>query len=182
MFVHAHPDEAGKWKEEPASQKLWTKLDCVCEQSTRRFAVLARDRGKIHRPHSTEKEVVSAGWATGTVKMAAMMASLCQTIATTDTATGTLTPELLAQILSQQRNAQTMIPTESRDWPSKDVKLGEVSGVDVAPSGEVLVFHRGNRPWTKETFDEYNVMPENQRINISDAAIVRLNAATGQLS
>ena len=39
---------------------------------------------------------------------------------------------------------------EVAGWPNPDVQLGQVAGVDVTPTGDVMVFHRGEKPWTEE--------------------------------
>ena len=41
-------------------------------------------------------------------------------------------------------------PVEVSGWPVSDVQFGQVAGVDVTPSGDVMVFHRGEKPWMEE--------------------------------
>lgn len=96
---------------------------------------------------------------------------------------------VLKEILSRKQEMPVVIgPQEVADWPSGDISFGQVSGVgvtplnnEVSPNHAVVAFHRGDRPWTEETFDEKNVMPENQRINITQDTIVVLNPETGDV-
>lgn len=40
-------------------------------------------------------------------------------------------------------------PIENRFWQSPE-NLGEVSGVAVEPTGNLVIFHRGDRTWNYE--------------------------------
>ncbi|XP_071965319.1 peptidyl-glycine alpha-amidating monooxygenase B-like [Antedon mediterranea] len=43
-------------------------------------------------------------------------------------------------------------------WPAPNVNLGQVTGVDAKPdTGDVFVFHRGERTWQLSDFDENNI-------------------------
>jgi len=41
-----------------------------------------------------------------------------------------------------------------QDWPSAVQALGQPSGADVLPSGDVVIFHRGDRIWDANSFDD----------------------------
>ncbi|KAK7496943.1 hypothetical protein BaRGS_00011923 [Batillaria attramentaria] len=96
--------------------------------------------------------------------------------------------EFLTDYLNRQQRLPLSGPMEVPDWPSSDVVLGQVSGVDVTPlnsdvtpSYAVVVFHRGDKPWTEGTFDEHNVMPESERHNITQDTIVVIHPDTGDV-
>ncbi|XP_076465109.1 putative peptidyl-alpha-hydroxyglycine alpha-amidating lyase pgal-1 [Babylonia areolata] len=94
-----------------------------------------------------------------------------------------LSEEFLARYLDRQQSAQNpQVPQQVPGWPYTDVEFGQVAGVDVTPTYDVIVFHRGNRSWTEETFDaETNMLPESQRVSIPQDTIVRLDGNTGQV-
>ncbi|GFS42719.1 hypothetical protein NPIL_536921, partial [Nephila pilipes] len=38
---------------------------------------------------------------------------------------------------------------EAHDWPSKNLKLGQVAAVTVDHDGNVVIFHRGDHIWNE---------------------------------
>ncbi|KAK7116721.1 probable peptidyl-alpha-hydroxyglycine alpha-amidating lyase pgal-1 [Littorina saxatilis] len=93
-----------------------------------------------------------------------------------------LTAEFLTDYLNQQQRLPVQGPVEVPNWPRHDLELGEVAGVDVMPNGDVMIFHRGERSWEADTFDDLtNALPESKRINITRSTLVRLRANSGQV-
>ncbi|XP_063395537.1 peptidyl-alpha-hydroxyglycine alpha-amidating lyase 1-like isoform X1 [Cydia fagiglandana] len=43
------------------------------------------------------------------------------------------------------------------NWPNPNIKLGQVSGVALDPTGQLLVFHRADNTWDETTFSMRNV-------------------------
>lgn len=44
----------------------------------------------------------------------------------------------------------------SWNWPKDSVHFGQTSGIDFDLLGNVVVFHRADRVWDYDTFDNYN--------------------------
>ncbi|XP_041975800.1 uncharacterized protein LOC121730726 [Aricia agestis] len=66
------------------------------------------------------------------------------------------------------------------DWPNPSVKLGQVSGVAIDPSGHVLVFHRAANEWNDRTFNLHNVYQNIGEPPIPEPTILVYNE-TGEL-
>lgn len=48
-------------------------------------------------------------------------------------------------------------PQWTPNWPDTSVKMGQVAGVALDPSGRLLAFHRATNVWDLNTFSERNV-------------------------
>lgn len=64
------------------------------------------------------------------------------------------------------------------NW-SKYQNFGQISGVSVDKSGNVYVFHRGDRVWDANTFKEDNVFRQKDKGPIQSDTIVILSPETG---
>ncbi|XP_012235235.1 peptidyl-alpha-hydroxyglycine alpha-amidating lyase 2 [Linepithema humile] len=71
-------------------------------------------------------------------------------------------------------------PVENRHWHSPK-NLGEVSGVAVSPTGVVMIFHRGDRTWDYDTFNENAEYQEKYKGPIRDNTILELDPNTGNI-
>ncbi|XP_022191867.2 peptidyl-alpha-hydroxyglycine alpha-amidating lyase 1 [Nilaparvata lugens] len=54
--------------------------------------------------------------------------------------------------------------TEDQDWLKDLPALGQVSGVTVDANGLVYIFHRGDRVWGSQTFDNQERLQDNERL------------------
>ncbi|XP_005094514.2 probable peptidyl-alpha-hydroxyglycine alpha-amidating lyase pgal-1 [Aplysia californica] len=60
--------------------------------------------------------------------------------------------------------------------------LGQVSSVGVDSNGDLFVFHRADRPWTAETFEDFkDTLSENFKSPIQKETIYKLNPVTGKV-
>ncbi|KAK2588658.1 hypothetical protein KPH14_001559 [Odynerus spinipes] len=71
-------------------------------------------------------------------------------------------------------------PVEDRNWKSPQ-NLGQVSGVSVDPSGNPVVFHRGDRVWGYDTFTQDNVYQEEYKGPIEVNTVLTLDPKTGDV-
>ncbi|XP_036148477.1 peptidyl-alpha-hydroxyglycine alpha-amidating lyase 2-like [Monomorium pharaonis] len=80
---------------------------------------------------------------------------------------------------SQSYNAP-LHPVENRFWRSPE-NLGEVSGVAVEPTGNLVIFHRGDRVWNYDTFNKNAEYQEKYRGPIRDNTVLTLDSETGDI-
>ncbi|XP_017027618.1 peptidyl-alpha-hydroxyglycine alpha-amidating lyase 1 isoform X1 [Drosophila kikkawai] len=71
--------------------------------------------------------------------------------------------------------------TYQNDWPANNVKLGAVTAVSFDKAGNVVIFHRVNRVWGQQTFDNRNVYQEQYLGPIRESTILALEPATGAM-
>uniref|UniRef100_A0A348G613 peptidylamidoglycolate lyase n=1 Tax=Odontomachus monticola TaxID=613454 RepID=A0A348G613_ODOMO len=71
-------------------------------------------------------------------------------------------------------------PTENHVWRSPE-NLGEISGVAVDPSGKLVIFHRADRVWDYDTFDENAEYQEKYKGPIRDNVVLTLDSNTGDI-
>ncbi|XP_077282054.1 peptidyl-alpha-hydroxyglycine alpha-amidating lyase 2-like [Temnothorax americanus] len=71
-------------------------------------------------------------------------------------------------------------PVENHFWQSPK-NLGEVSGVAVDPMGNLVIFHRGDRTWNYDTFNEDVEYQEKYRGPIRDNTVLTLDPKTGDI-
>ncbi|XP_050669729.1 peptidyl-alpha-hydroxyglycine alpha-amidating lyase 1-like isoform X2 [Leptidea sinapis] len=71
-------------------------------------------------------------------------------------------------------------PQWVKDWPDASVKLGQVSGVAIDPSGHILVFHRASNVWDASTFSITNVYQGIGEAAIAHPTVMVFNE-TGEL-
>ncbi|XP_014469734.1 PREDICTED: peptidyl-alpha-hydroxyglycine alpha-amidating lyase 2-like [Dinoponera quadriceps] len=71
-------------------------------------------------------------------------------------------------------------PIENHFWRSPEY-LGEISGVAVDPSGKLVIFHRADRIWNYDTFDENAEYQEKYRGPIHDNVVLTLDPNTGDV-
>ncbi|CAH1255643.1 PAM [Branchiostoma lanceolatum] len=66
-------------------------------------------------------------------------------------------------------------------WPDKSVgSLGQVAGVGMDSSGNVVIFHRGDHVWDAWTFDSKRQYREKDKGPISTDTVISLNPQTGK--
>ncbi|XP_049882886.1 peptidyl-alpha-hydroxyglycine alpha-amidating lyase 1-like isoform X2 [Pectinophora gossypiella] len=71
-------------------------------------------------------------------------------------------------------------PQWVKNWPDASVKMGQVSGVALDNSGNVLVFHRGHNVWDANTFSDKDIYLNLAEPPISQPTILVFNE-TGDL-
>ncbi|KAH8290343.1 hypothetical protein KR054_002113 [Drosophila jambulina] len=64
-------------------------------------------------------------------------------------------------------------------WPANNVKLGAVTAVSFDKAGNVVIFHRVNRVWGQQTFDNRNIYQEQRLGPIRESTVLALEPATG---
>lgn len=69
---------------------------------------------------------------------------------------------------------------ENSDWKSPR-HVGQISGVSVDPSGNPVIFHRGDRIWRYDTFTEDNVYREEYKGTIQVDTVLMLDSKTGDV-
>ncbi|XP_067001360.1 peptidyl-alpha-hydroxyglycine alpha-amidating lyase 1 isoform X2 [Anabrus simplex] len=65
------------------------------------------------------------------------------------------------------------------NWPDSSKQLGQLSAVSVDGSGNIVIFHRGDRIWGAQTFRYDNVYNERNKGPILQNTVVVFNATTG---
>ncbi|XP_034653614.1 peptidyl-alpha-hydroxyglycine alpha-amidating lyase 1 isoform X1 [Drosophila subobscura] len=66
-------------------------------------------------------------------------------------------------------------------WPANNVKLGAVTAVSFDKAGNVVIFHRVDRIWGQDTFDNANQYREKYRGPIRESTVLALEPATGRV-
>lgn len=66
------------------------------------------------------------------------------------------------------------------NWPNPDIQMGQVSGVALDNSGQLLVFHRATNTWDENTFTGSNVYQGIGKPAISYPTVLVFND-TGEL-
>ena len=61
------------------------------------------------------------------------------------------------------------------------MKLGQASGVDFDTEGNVVIFHRGDRSWGYETFDNNNHFLQQDLGPIQSDTVYVIHPVSGQL-
>uniref|UniRef100_A0A0B7AXT5 peptidylamidoglycolate lyase n=1 Tax=Arion vulgaris TaxID=1028688 RepID=A0A0B7AXT5_9EUPU len=91
------------------------------------------------------------------------------------------TPDEIAAYLYEIAMDQSSSPIEDIGFDTDNQGLGMVVSVDVDTNGDLFVFHRADRPWTKDTFQENNELSVEARTPISKDTIYKVNPTTGRL-
>ncbi|EZA59478.1 hypothetical protein DMN91_010870 [Ooceraea biroi] len=71
-------------------------------------------------------------------------------------------------------------PVENPFWQSPE-NLGEISGVAVDPTGKVVIFHRSDRTWNYDTFDENGEYQEKYKGPIHSNTVLTLDPKSGDI-
>ncbi|CAB3983869.1 peptidyl-glycine alpha-amidating monooxygenase isoform X2 [Paramuricea clavata] len=75
--------------------------------------------------------------------------------------------------------------TEVLNWPESNPqhKVGQIAGVAVQTTGDVVIFHRGDRKWDLNTFDQNNQLnPKLREAAIAQDPVWFLKKETGEVS
>ncbi|OWF47913.1 probable peptidyl-alpha-hydroxyglycine alpha-amidating lyase pgal-1 [Mizuhopecten yessoensis] len=93
-------------------------------------------------------------------------------------------PELLDRLqrldYADKPSINTLEPRVAPHWPASDVSIGQVGGIAVDPTtGDILVFHRGEREWGYNSFVGDKFAPGQH--TIKNNTILRLDRATGHI-
>lgn len=67
------------------------------------------------------------------------------------------------------------VPQWVPNWPDSKIKMGQVSGVALDNSGQLLVFHRADNTWDANTFSIRNVYQAIGEPPISQPTILVFN-------
>ncbi|CAL1679367.1 unnamed protein product [Lasius platythorax] len=77
-------------------------------------------------------------------------------------------------------NYAPLHPVENHSWRSPE-NVGEISGVAVDPSGNPVIFHRGDRTWNYETFNENAEYNQEYKDPIHSDTVLTLDPKTGDI-
>ncbi|XP_004531283.1 peptidyl-alpha-hydroxyglycine alpha-amidating lyase 1 isoform X1 [Ceratitis capitata] len=66
-------------------------------------------------------------------------------------------------------------------WPGDELKLGSVSAVSFDREGNVVIFHRVDRIWDGQTFNNNNIFQQRRKGPIRDNTVLALERKTGQV-
>ncbi|KAL1429875.1 hypothetical protein MTO96_015382 [Rhipicephalus appendiculatus] len=69
----------------------------------------------------------------------------------------------------------------SEGWPDSEVHLGQVVAVSMDLDGNLVVFHRGSRVWTAQSFDFNDVYQRVEEGPIPESTILTLEPGNGHL-
>lgn len=67
------------------------------------------------------------------------------------------------------------------NWPTSSKKLGAVSAVTLDVYKNVVVFHRGDRVWSAETFDAQNIFKQRNLGPIKENTIITFDRDQGNV-
>ncbi|KAH8372254.1 hypothetical protein KR093_010770 [Drosophila rubida] len=67
------------------------------------------------------------------------------------------------------------------EWPANDVKLGAVTAVSFDQAGNVVIFHRVDRIWDSNTFNNSNVYQERNKGPIKESTVLGLEPESGKV-
>ncbi|XP_054741836.1 peptidyl-alpha-hydroxyglycine alpha-amidating lyase 1 [Anastrepha obliqua] len=66
-------------------------------------------------------------------------------------------------------------------WPEEDLKLGSVTAVSFDKAGNVVIFHRVDRVWDENTFNDRNVFLQRKKGPIRENTVLVLERKTGHV-
>lgn len=66
-------------------------------------------------------------------------------------------------------------------WPADELKLGSVSAVSFDKEGNVVIFHRVDRLWDGNTFNNRNVFQQRKKGPIRDNTVLALERKSGHV-
>ncbi|KAF5301336.1 hypothetical protein FQA39_LY10734 [Lamprigera yunnana] len=72
-------------------------------------------------------------------------------------------------------------PQEVKNWPKEELKLGQVSGVSVNVLQQPVIFHRADRVWDINTFDENHHYRQRNLGPITSNTVLTLDPETGKV-
>ncbi|XP_053686740.1 peptidyl-alpha-hydroxyglycine alpha-amidating lyase 2 [Sabethes cyaneus] len=72
-------------------------------------------------------------------------------------------------------------PRAVENWPMVSHEFGQVTAVSINRDGNPVIFHRGRRVWTAESFNDTNHFQQIADGPIEDSTILTLSAATGEV-
>ncbi|KAK9695137.1 NHL repeat [Popillia japonica] len=73
------------------------------------------------------------------------------------------------------------VPKAVKNWPQKDLKLGQVAGVAVNSHLQPVVFHRADRVWDENTFNSTHHYLQKHLGPIKDDTVLTLDVKTGSI-
>ncbi|XP_055379874.1 peptidyl-alpha-hydroxyglycine alpha-amidating lyase 2 [Condylostylus longicornis] len=80
---------------------------------------------------------------------------------------------------SKENSLNIPTPILVENWPQNKLELGQVVAVSINPSGNPVIFHRGNRIWDETTFNGTNHFQHIDEGPISENTIYILNSHNG---
>jgi len=95
--------------------------------------------------------------------------------------------EILAEAIAQENEdiQESKEPVFSgvlevvEDWPVSDLELGQVGGLATDKEGYLHVFHRADRTWNADSFDENNTFTKQSEGPIKQPTVYTVNASNG---
>jgi len=93
-------------------------------------------------------------------------------------------PEFAEEDTNRQDGGRKLRDSEYQavaTWPDSSVKLGQASGVDFDTEGNVVVFHRGDRVWGGDTFDQRNNYRQRDLGPIKTDTILIIHPQSGKI-
>ncbi|KXJ83535.1 hypothetical protein RP20_CCG005041 [Aedes albopictus] len=72
-------------------------------------------------------------------------------------------------------------PRVVENWPMVSHEFGQVTAVSINREGNPVIFHRGRRVWSAESFNETNHFQQIMEGPIEDSTILTLSAKTGEV-
>lgn len=96
--------------------------------------------------------------------------------------------EILAEVIAQENDESSDSPATTtftgklevvEDWPVNDIELGQIGGLATDKDGYLSVFHRADRTWNANSFDENNTFTKRSDGPIRKATVYTVNASNG---
>ncbi|VEN55884.1 unnamed protein product [Callosobruchus maculatus] len=81
----------------------------------------------------------------------------------------------------EDENDKPDVPRAVKKWPVEDLHLGQVSGVSVNSALQPVVFHRADRVWDRDTFNESNHYQFAHLGPIKEHTVLTLDPQTGKV-
>lgn len=72
-------------------------------------------------------------------------------------------------------------PKEVKNWPKTPLNVGQITAVAINPEGNPVIFHRGSRVWTEESFNDTEYFQEIEKGPINENTILTLDCNTGDV-
>ncbi|XP_039534009.1 peptidyl-glycine alpha-amidating monooxygenase B isoform X3 [Pimephales promelas] len=70
---------------------------------------------------------------------------------------------------------------EVSDWPEADLQLGQVSGLALNSKGDLIIFHRGDHKWGRDTFNTKGMYQQKELGPIRQPSIMAVDPVKGRV-
>lgn len=90
--------------------------------------------------------------------------------------------DVLKNLESQLSKDEVVLrPQEVKDWPQQSLNVGQITAVSINSLGQPVIFHRADRVWDENTFNESNAYQNFDKGPIVEDTILVLDPGSGSV-